>query len=302
MDLNYGLQRALAEMQLLRIGGGRLILCSPGAATDVWLPQLKQWFGAAQIGQGGIKVVETVADAISACEAGRGDQILVMPGTYTLTAAVVPKARTVIRGLPGYERVTIVRGVATAGVDAFTVSAADVHFRNLTIQAGSATSFCAAVSGVRSLFDTVEFGTNVADGDGLELLAAADDCRILGCTFDTLENAINIVTTAAGGPDDLLVKDCIFNACTQMITDEGSVTGVYKRLLIMDCVGNCDAVDGTLPSDYIKLNTVNNGEFGMITGCRFSHATNATLVFVIPAQVRWAPNATEAGWSTGRPS
>ena len=75
--------------------------------------------------------------------------------------------------------------------------------------------------------------------------------------------------------------------------------GGVADLWVEDCYFN-DNEDGTAPTDYVKVDRA--GDTGMITGCRFSIATNASADLKIAAGIMWVANATEAGWTTARPS
>lgn len=58
--------------------------------------------------------------------------------------------------------------------------------------------------------------------------------------------------------------------------------------------------DGTEPTDFILLQ--DNANTGIIGGNMFAIATNATAKLTIGTGLMWAPNGTEAGWSTARPA
>lgn len=281
-------------------GAGRIFIVAPSSRD--WNGDLVDLKGVANA-----VVYDTLTKALAACIANRGDLIVVLEGTYTLTAVeTVSVAGVTIMGAPGRARQTTIAGASSAGIDCLSITAADVTIKDLTLVSNSTTSFCASVAGARARFEDCIFtGGSGGDEDFVEVLNAADKCSLVNCLFEqsvagsTTCVAVNMVATAAGAPDDLLVKGCTFVNVNGMVKDTGSAATAALRLTVQDCT-----TLGTIPDAYIKLNTV-AGVTGIVTGCRFSHATNATAKFgdsALPAGVLWVANMTEAGVSTARPA
>lgn len=299
MDLNYGLQRYLAELGTERRGGGRLLIVSSGATNDTWLQEWIQKYGAPGLGQAGVAFYTSLTAALSASIASRGDTILVLPGTHTQTALLtMSKANVRLTGIPGWERATIINGDTTAGVDCISVTGARCIIEHLTLRSGSATSFAVSLSATsdQTKIRSVHFESTNANGDGLEIAANADGVIIEDCVFDQLDLAVNLVSTGGAGSDDVVLKGCLFRGCTTGLTDAGSAGATHFTRLVVEA---CKSV-GTLGADWLKLDTIAGGT-GVITGCLWSHASNAATRFVIPAGVLWVCNGTQAGWSTAAP-
>lgn len=289
MNISNRMWEAL-ESLMAHFGAGRVFYVIPSARA--WKEQF-----VIDKGVSVHNVFTSLGDALGQCSANRGDIIMVEPGTYTLTAAqAVSVAGVTIMGRKGFARQTIIAGLASAGVNALNITAADVKLCHLTIQGGSATSFAVSCRSTTTVIEDCYFDSKLDGGaDGIEFQNGADECQVSDCVFEETFNSLLLLSTAAGGPDRLTVERCLFRNVVVMITDAGSAASVANRLVVNNCVSQ-----GTLVGGYIKLNTVLNT--GIVTNCSFALATNAAAQFVIPAGVFWTANATEAGVSTARPA
>ncbi len=122
--------------------------------------------------------------------------------------------------------------------------------------------------------------------------------RIYNCEFKWCGSGLYFEESSYGYPTQIEVKNCLFHNCTVACVDE-QVDGGVQNLFMTDCV--LDTLeDGTQPADFIHLDFTQNR--GIISGCRLAMATNEADDIKIAAGIHWVANATEAGWSTARPS
>lgn len=206
---------------------------------------------------------------------------------------------------------------------------------NITIIGGGNRGACfiepsvAGDEGLQVLADDVTLiNVGVADGGsgdyGLSVgsqTVSPDRFRAYGCKFEG--SAIGARLYGAG---DVLLDDCEFawaNVGLQLRpNDNGFVTQAYiqrsrfhnnataciSQSAVAQVVNNLQVwnnifdqlEDGTEPTDFILLG--DNGNTGVIGGNMFAIATNATAKLTIGTGLMWAPNGTEAGWSTARPA
>lgn len=248
----------------------------------------------------GQAVYSTITAALAAATAGAGDRILVAPGAYNETVAV-SKANVTIQGLGG-------RGAAyieptTAGAEGMQVTADDVTLINLGV-AGDDTGDYALNIKSASRFRAIGCKFELASGAGSAVLldgTAGDqtaDALFLDCEIAWAAKGFTFDDSAYGYPTQIAIKNCRFhNITTNMLGVAAS--GLVKNLLLADSDFD-NAEDGTAPTDYILLS--DNGNTGLITGCRFATETNATGVLTIGTGLKWVSNSTEAGVSTARPA
>lgn len=230
----------------------------------------------------------TIQEAVSAASAG--DVIYVAPGQYDETVTIA-KSLTLI-GTGG-------RGAAfiendTVGGEGMLVTANDVTVQNLGIAGESTADYSLRVAADRFR----AYGCKIEGADAaLVMLAAAGDVIFEDCEFAW---GVNGVLAEAGGLDastQIVLKDCRFHNITTVHVSDG--TNSFANIQIIDCVFDA-AEDGTEPTDYLLLDAATCS--GVVTGCRFAILTNDTAKLTIGANIQWLANATEAGWSTGRPA
>ena len=132
-------------------------------------------------------VRNSVEQGYNGCTDDRGDVVLLLPGTHTLSAELaVTKGFITFCGLPGYEKETIVEGSAVVGQEGFVVTGSNVVFRNLSIRCnGGATKSGLVSAGNTGVYDCI------FDGDGSNgIRATGDGLTVKGCKFRGLEDAI----------------------------------------------------------------------------------------------------------------
>jgi hypothetical protein len=150
------------------------------------------------------------------CVSGRGDTIVVLPGSIINTAVVtVDVADLTITGISPSGSINPSAIVVNATVDGFNVTAANVVLENLHFGASTA----AATSRIN---------------------AGAAGLTIRGCTFDCGANDVESITVPAAG-DDLLVENCRF-----YVTANGPDAAIEieaagaERLTVRSCVFSGD--------------------------------------------------------------
>lgn len=277
-------------------------------------PRGKQWFvdGAVTVtrhGRDWKHAKKTISLAITAAAAG--DTIYVAPGSYNETLAIpAAKKKLTIIGTGG-------RGAAfveptAVGAEGAQVQADDVTFVNLGI-AGEATSdYALNVNGNKPGADKNgrrfrAYGCKFEGPTGANKPAVllngdanyqAADALFEDCEFAWANVGLQFDDSSYGYPTQIFVQNCRFHNITTACIGEATGGGVVN-LEVTGCQFDNDEA-GTAPTDYVKVDRA--GDTGLFSGNRFAIATNAAADLKIAAGIKWAANATEAGWSTARPA
>ena len=165
------------------------------------------------------KVFKTLADAVDACVSGRGDEVVLLPGWYSIAAAItLSKSDVTIRSLSSEKKRNTVLDITGDGIVGLTVSGSDCTGKDLTFATGAAGDDCLKITGMSTSVLGCEFRAGGAVGDGVIVSnASADDLdaayvTIKGCTFGGLDNSIDIASTGdtTGSIQYLTVEDCVF--------------------------------------------------------------------------------------------
>lgn len=238
------------------------------------------------------------------------DIICVGPGSYDETVTV-NKNGLVIMGLGGRGSAYI--APTTVGAEGMQVTGREVTLINLGV-AGEATADYALnlhgnisihADGVRQFraygckFEGVT-GTNkpavLLDGDDDDNVG---DSIFEDCEFAWSTVGLQVKASGFGTPTQIYVKNCLFHNMTTACINEFDADAYVQNLVVTDCVfESSDA--GAEPTDWIIVDHASST--GLFSGNRFATATNAPGVLTIGAQIMWVANATEAGWSTARPT
>lgn len=162
-------------------------------------------------GQSPSAAFATIAQAVTASVSGRGDHIVVAPGTYTITASLVPKANNVIRAAvvnPRYPTVSIAGNVA----DLVQVDVSGVVFLGV--------EFAATGSTADNLVDVADG----ADVNGLIIdscvFNGADQTSVVGLQMDD----------ATFIPTGVIVRNCLFRDLTGTMIDVGVLGMPYAEI------------------------------------------------------------------------
>lgn len=234
-----------------------------------------------------------------------GDAIFLSEGTYNETVTV--NKRLTIVGLGG-------RGAAyieptTAGAEGMQVTASDVTLINVGVASDDTGDYALNVKGnsttkLGKRFRA--FGCKFEGGSGASSVAVlfdgdanynASDALLEDCEIAWANKGIVFDDSLYGFPTQIFIDKCRFHNLTTEHIGLAAAGGVVN-VHITDCLFDNDEA-GTAPTNYIKLNR--SGDTGLVSGCRFALATNNNKN-VIAAGILWSANATEAGWSTARPT
>jgi hypothetical protein len=148
------------------------------------------------------RAVATIAQAIALSTSGAGDHIVIAPGTYTVTAAVVPKARNVFRAAVLTE---VTPSVVISGniADVVQVDVSGTEWYGIEFKAAGATA------------DNLVDIADAADVSG---------AKFIGCTFNgndqTSVDALNL-TDGTFNTTGLVVRNCLFRDLTGTMIDVG---------------------------------------------------------------------------------
>lgn len=237
--------------------------------------------------------------------ASAGDRIIVFPGQLGDVALVtISKSVTIVGlgGMNGFRGATFL-DMDGAGVEAMLVTGDDVTLVNFGV-AGDDTADYALKVGTQAI-SPARFRAIDCKFEGVDTAGAANvilegcaDVRFDRCEFAWGVAGIRFDDNDNGRNTQIYIVDCYFhNLAVAHIGVVGA--SLVKNLNLIDCVHDRDE-EGAAPTDFILLS--DNANTGIITGCRFAHATNATGVLTIGTGIMWVANATEAGWSTARPA
>jgi polygalacturonase len=230
-----------------------------------------------------------------------GDVILIAPGSYDETVTVNVAKLTFI-GLGG-------RGAAfiepsAAGAEGMQITGVDdVTLINLGIDGDDTADYALNVNDV-SRFRAFGCKFELGSGTGPAVLlngtatGQVGDALFRDCEFAWAGTGVQFDDSAYGYPTQIFIDACRFHNLTTAGLGLASGGGVLN-LHVTDCVFD-NLEDGTAPTDYVKVDR--SGDTGIFSGNRFATATNAASVLTIATGIKWVSNATEAGWSTARPS
>lgn len=252
-------------------------------------------------GKGQSSAFATIQKAVDS--AGPGDVIYIAPGSYdeTVTVTAVTKANLTLIGLGGRGSVYI--EPSAAGAEGLQVLADDVTLINVGVDGDDTASYALnvqAASRFRAYGCKFELGSGTGPAVLLDGTASdqTGDAIFEDCEFAWAGSGILADDSGYGYVTQVLIKNCRFHNLTTVGVGVAA-SGLWKNLELIDNFFD-NAEDGTAPTDYILLS--DNGNTGLIAGNFFATATNATGVLTIGTGLKWAPNGTEAGWSTARPA
>lgn len=266
-----------------------------------------------QYDDGSTSVKNTIADAVSAVQANRGDIVAVFPGGYneTITAS---KAGMFFLGLGG-------RGAAyiqttTVGAEGMNVTANDVSLINLGIEAENTADYALNVFGARfraygckfegPTADVVRVGPDTVANGAASGVRTGADALFRDCEFCWGGTGIEIVSSDYGPCTELFLDGCRFhdNTVAHIGENDAGVVGAGKGVLIVDPLFQVGS-DGSAPTDWIDLNS--SGSTGLIVRPVFEGATLDSATVQLATGVRIVSWATEqegspaTGGTNGRP-
>lgn len=207
-----------------------------------------------------LATIDGTAGAIAKCTAGRGDTIVVLPGTVTITAAIdLDVADTTLTGYsvtgPNTRNPSVITTATVGDISMINVDAANCVVENLTITNTStaADSFWIDVGDttaspgtiLRNLFIDCEGAENTGNpiriGDGS---VVSDYCTIEGCTIYDLDD---IGITVGASSEFCNIRNCRImdrasaNVALTGITVGASNTAIYDCHIKID--GTCIEIE-----------------------------------------------------------
>lgn len=254
-------------------------------------------------------------------DAVAGDVLLIAPGDYdealtisrTGADGVTLKTLTLI-GVGARGAVAV--APSTAAAVALTNHADDVTLVNVGLSSptGATTTFLNTGARLRCYGCKIEGSATAGAAFTATLGTVAQiaagtrgkgaDVLMRDCEFCWTFNGVLITCTDFGAVTQLFFDGCRFHNYTNAAFEEstgsgGSAAIRYRNLQITDCVFD-DVEGGAPPTKYLSLND-NNGNDGIVSGCRFPTAINSGLNLVSTA-LTWVGNFHTGGISAAQPS
>jgi hypothetical protein len=279
------------------------------------LPSGKAWYvkqqTANRTGNSWSSARNSVQSAVNVASAG--DTIFVAPGTYDETVTV-PYAKAGMTFIGVGPRASASIAPSTAHAGAMIIHASNVIVMNLDFASPDTTSSVALTvtgNGFRAVGCKFEGAAKqVVFGPGTDAQATAHtaghggDAQFFDCEFAWGTSGLILQGTDYGAATQVVVEDCLFHNLTassigEVVGSGGSASLTFRNLLVKNCLFE-PAEDGTEPTAYVLLNG-SNSNTGLITGCKFTVASNSGKNLVSTA-AKWVQNFYPAGPSTGQPS
>lgn len=233
-NLNSGIGQLMRDQLALNPTTGRVFIVAKAALTTI-KPEIDAMYGNGY--PDGVAIVHTtIAGALAACVANRGDIVFVAPGhTETVVAAdgipfTSTSAGVTVIGLGnGSIRPTITYTTAVAA--SVDIDQANVTIRNIVFTCGiDAQTAMVNVTSAYVTFDNCEFNTNsgtVGAVVGILTAATATGIKVINSRF--LGPATNSGTTTTAqidhevGVDYVIENNYFTGKCTQNITNGAAV-------------------------------------------------------------------------------
>jgi len=191
MSLDFVQVKRTLESLNAPLGAGKVFYVCP--ESDSWFSDL---VGIQKVSG---QVVGTIQQGVDSCLSGRGDTVVVLPGTYTFSdaALAVNKNSVTIMGLPGQLELTYlvtgqqneasgaVTGFNTINVTGTYVTISGLNVANGWHNAGTPTRDIIAVSGAGFTLKDSLIAYEVQEGSALNgVMLTANFPKVLNCRFD----------------------------------------------------------------------------------------------------------------------
>lgn len=219
----------------------------------------------------------TIAAAITACTASRGDTILVDPfHAETVTAPIsMSKAGVILKGLKvGNKRpiISVNGAVDLLSLDAANCDVSGLEFAIVTTDAATAfVNLAAARCRVSDVYAAdCSAGSSVNVVDTITVASGADNCVIEKVRFRNTTTAVNSFLSIEAAVANLTVQDCEFfgDVATAGIIDGATATQLFL-------LRNCVAVIGTTkPAATLDNNPTGLAAYNFFSGTHTTLATN----------------------------
>lgn len=221
----------------------------------------------------------TLAGALNACRANRGDTIICMPQHTENVGTTTP---TFVNGVKivgvgnGAERPTF-SWTATGSV--WTIAANNVWIENLVLDTGQANGVTKAIAVTGT--DAMIFGCEIITTTdathkatiALELGTGASRARVWNCKFRGAAGTSSTdVLKVAGTGDQIEIVGCRFACASTAGNGNIHITGAATNILIADCICNQTVASGTAA---IAIDDV--ASTGFIVNCDAAVLNNGTV-------------------------
>lgn len=153
----------------------------------------------------------TITQAIAASRSGKGDLIVIAPGTYSQSAALAPKARTTFRAAVVNQRIPSVK-ISITTADGIQLDVDGVRFIGVEFLGGS---------------NTADNLVDIADG------AAVAGAEFFYCTFNGADRTSLVginANDASFAVTGLVVKNCLFRDLTGTCINIGALGFAYSDI------------------------------------------------------------------------
>ena len=180
----------------------------------------------------------TIANAITAAVAGRGDTIVLLPGDLAdiSTAIAMSKSDVTLTGVSPNGAVNQSQITGTGAIDTIAVTGADCTIENLHFAASGASIVSRIDAGAANLTIrncTFECGAN--DLETITVPAAGDDLTIENCRFYVTANGPDAaIEIEAAGAERLTVRNCVFHGDTD--TNAWDTGAINSGVAHTDCL------------------------------------------------------------------
>tara|TARA_R110000824_G_scaffold40830_4_gene121994 strand:+ start:37 stop:990 length:954 start_codon:yes stop_codon:yes gene_type:complete len=283
MSLDFVELKRTLESLNAPLGAGEVFYVCP--ESDSWF---SDFVGIQKVSG---QVHGSIQKAVDACISGRGDTIVVLPGTYTYSTAAltVNKNGVTIMGLPGKLETTFVttgvQSVGTGGWNTIDVTGTYVTISGLTVANGNHNAatptkdvIYATGAGFTLKDSLIAYETN--EGSALRgVVLRANHCKVLNTRFDNciVGGSALFLDVAGGTLRNPLIEGCSFvgvnkNADSNFCIGAAATSAneIYG-LLIKGCTFDPSGSGGGGGEDMLQLINGTGGKSyeGMIVDCIF---------------------------------
>lgn len=240
----------------------------------------------------------TIALALAAMVPG--DVLYLGPQRHQEGNLSIPEALTNITIIGAGNRGACFIEPSTAGDEGLEILGDDVTLINVGVADGGSGDYGLSVGSTSVSPDRFRaFGCKFEGSAIGARLYGAGDVLLTDCEFAWANVGLQLRANSNGLVTQAFIQASRFHnnatACLSQSANQGEVANLQLWNNIFD-----QLEDGTEPTDFILLQ--NNGNFGVIAGNQFAIATNLAAKLTIGTGLMWAPNGTEAGFSTARPA
>ena len=246
----------------------------------------------------GIRRVDTIAAALSLMISR--DVLVLGPQEHAEGNLSIPATKPNIVIMGAGPRGSCFIEPATAAHNGLEILADDVTLINVGVANGSGGTYGLSVGSQTVSPDRFRSYGCKFEGTGIAArLYGAGDVLLDDCEFAWANTGLQFRANNNGFVTQAFIRGSRFhNNATACISESANQQEVDNLQLWNNLFDQLE--DGTEPTDFILLQ--HNGNTGVIGGNIFALATNATAKLTIGTGLMWAPNGTEAGWSTARPA